>query len=259
MKDSRHPDSYPSSDSGPLFTTSKKIIVAIDGYSACGKSTTAKQVAAQLGYTYIDTGAMYRAVTLHFIDKYVALDSPAEVQKALNDINISFIFNPKTEQSETYLNGLNVEDEIRKMYISEKVSDVSALPDVRRAMVKQQQLIGKKRGLVMDGRDIGTKVFPDAELKIFMTADIQIRAARRQLELIERQELVNLQDIILNLETRDRIDTTRKESPLMKADDAFAIDTSFMTIDEQVEYIVHLATSKIANVSADRLTSGSQD
>ena len=259
MKEFRHPNSPSSSNAGPFVPSSKKIIIAIDGYSACGKSTTAKQVAAQLGYTYIDTGAMYRAVTLYFIENYVAGDNPVEVQKALHDIHISFVFNPKTEQSDTCLNGLNVEHEIRKMYISEKVSEVSALPDVRRAMVRQQQQIGKKRGLVMDGRDIGTKVFPDAELKLFMTADIQIRAARRQQELLERQELVNLEDIILNLETRDRIDTTRKESPLTKAEDAYAIDTSFMTIDEQVDYIVHLATSKIASASADRLTFGSHD
>jgi len=259
MKDSQHTPSTPSSDPGSPIHSSKKIIVAIDGYSGCGKSTTAKLVASQLGYTYIDTGAMYRAVTLYFLEHYVALDNPVEVQKALNNIHISFTFNPKTEQSETCLNGLNVEEEIRKMYISEKVSEVSAIPEVRRAMVRQQQQIGKKRGLVMDGRDIGTKVFPDAELKIFMSADIQIRAARRQLELLEKQELVNLQDIILNLETRDRIDTTRKESPLTKADDAYSIDTSFMTIDEQVDYIVYLATAKIASANTERPATGSPE
>ncbi|MES2731581.1 MAG: (d)CMP kinase [Bacteroidota bacterium] len=250
MKDSEHTTSPPSSS----LYLSKKIIIAIDGYSACGKSTTAKLVASQLGYTYIDTGAMYRAVTLYFHNHYIALDSPKEVQTALNHINIHLAFNPKTDQSETFLNGLNVEKEIRKMYISEKVSEVSALADVRKAMVKQQQEMGKKKGLVMDGRDIGTKVFPEAELKVFMSADLHIRAARRQLELLERKELVNLQDIIENLDMRDRIDTTRKESPLMKAEDAFEIDTSFLTIEEQVEYIINLATSKIILLSDHRLT-----
>jgi cytidylate kinase len=250
MKDSEQTNS----PSGPSPTLSKKIIIAIDGYSACGKSTTAKLVAAQLGYAYIDTGAMYRAVTLYFHDHYVAMDSPKAVQTALDHIHIHFAFNPKTDQSETFLNGLNVEKEIRKMYISEKVSEVSALAEVRKAMVKQQQEMGKKKGLVMDGRDIGTKVFPEAELKVFMAADLHIRAARRQAELLERKELVNLQDIIENLAMRDRIDTTRKESPLLKADDAFEIDTSFLTIEEQVDNIVRLATSKIVLPPDNRLT-----
>ncbi len=235
----------------------RKIIIAIDGYSACGKSTTAKRVATQLGYTYVDTGAMYRAVTLYFLEQYVALDNPKAVQIALNDIHISFVFNPKTGRNETCLNGLNVEEEIRKMYISEQVSAVSALPEVRRAMVRQQQEMGKKRGVVMDGRDIGTKVFPDAELKIFMTADILIRAERRQLELLETNELVNLPEILANLETRDRIDTTRKESPLVKAEDAYPLDTSHMTIDEQVEYIVNLAVSKMLGSKTSMTAPGS--
>lgn len=223
----------------------KKIIIAIDGYSACGKSTTAKLVASQLGYAYIDTGAMYRAVTLYFHDQYVALDNPKEVQAALSKIKVSFFPNPKTGKNETCLNGLNVEEEIRKMYISEKVSEVSALPEVRTAMVRQQKEMGRRRGVVMDGRDIGTKVFPDAELKVFMTADIHIRAERRQSELLANNELVNLQEIMANLEMRDRIDTSRKESPLMKADDAYVIDTSYITIEEQVDYIINMATGVI--------------
>lgn len=224
---------------------SSKITIAIDGYSAVGKSTTAKLVAAQLGYAYVDTGAMYRAVTLYFHNHRIGLISGA-VQSALDALRISFVFNSGAGVNETYLDGLNVEAEIRKMYISDRVSEVSALPEVRRAMVGQQQEMGKRRGLVMDGRDIGTKVFPDAELKIFMNADLHVRAERRQLELRERNEFVPLPDIIENLTMRDRIDTTRKESPLVKAADAYEINTTHMTIEEQVEYIVHLAAGKIA-------------
>ncbi|MBC7920139.1 MAG: (d)CMP kinase [Ferruginibacter sp.] len=224
---------------------SPKITIAIDGYSAVGKSTTAKLVAAQLGYAYVDTGAMYRAVTLYFHNHRIGLIESSAVQSALDALRISFVFNSGAGVNETYLNGRNVEGEIRKMYISDRVSEVSALPEVRRAMVRQQQEMGKQRGLVMDGRDIGTKVFPDAELKIFMNADLLVRAERRQLELRERNESVPLPDIIENLTTRDRIDTTRKESPLVKAADAYEINTTHMTIEEQVEYIFHLAAGKI--------------
>jgi CMP/dCMP kinase len=223
----------------------KKIIIAIDGYSACGKSTTAKMLAAKLGYAYIDTGAMYRATTLYFHEHYINLTNPKAISKALEDIQISFIFNPKLDKSETYLNGLNVEDEIRKMYISEKVSEVSAITEVRRYMVGLQKKMGKKRGLVMDGRDIGTEVFPDAELKIFMVADMNVRAYRRQQELLERKQVVDLDDIIKNIEKRDHLDTTRAEGPLRKADDAFVLDTTFMTVDEQVDFVIHLVTGKM--------------
>ncbi|HXA02780.1 MAG TPA: (d)CMP kinase [Cytophagaceae bacterium] len=223
----------------------KKIIIAIDGYSACGKSTTAKMLAAKLGYSYIDTGAMYRATTLYFHEHYINLTNPKAIQKALEEIHITFIFNPKLDKSETYLNGLNVEDEIRKMYISEKVSEVSALTEVRRYMVGLQKKMGKKRGLVMDGRDIGTAVFPDAELKIFMVADMQVRAYRRQQELLGRKQVVDLDDIIKNIEKRDYIDTTRDEGPLKKADDAYILDTTFMTVDEQVDFVIHLVTGKM--------------
>lgn len=223
----------------------KKIIIAIDGYSACGKSTTAKMLAAKLGYSYIDTGAMYRATTLYFQEHYINLTNPKAIQKALDEIHISFIFNRKLDKSETYLNGLNVEDEIRKMYISEKVSEVSAITEVRRHMVGLQKKMGKKRGLVMDGRDIGTAVFPDAELKIFMVADMQVRAYRRQQELLERKQVVDLDDIIQNIEKRDYIDTTRAEGPLKKADDAYILDTTFMTVDEQVDFVIHLVTGKV--------------
>lgn len=226
----------------------KKIVIAIDGYSACGKSTTAQNVATRLGYIYIDTGAMYRAVTLFFHQNYVNITNPKEVEKALSNINISFIKNPKTQENETYLNGLNVEGEIRKMYISENVSEVSALPEVRHLLVAQQRKMGKKKGFVMDGRDIGTVVFPDAELKIFMQADFLVRAERRQNELLERKQLLNLEQIMENLKKRDLIDTTREESPLKKAEDAYVIDTTFITIEEQVEEIINLATSKMIEV-----------
>jgi CMP/dCMP kinase len=223
----------------------RKIIIAIDGYSACGKSTTAKMLASKLGYAYIDTGAMYRATTLYFHEHYIHLTNPKAITKALEEIHINFIYNPKLDQSETYLNGLNVEDEIRKMYISDKVSEVSAITEVRRYMVALQKKMGKKRGIVMDGRDIGTAVFPDAELKMFMLADMSVRAYRRQQELLERKQIVDLDDIVKNIEKRDLIDTTREEGPLKKADDAYVLDTTYMTVDEQVDYVMNLATGKM--------------
>lgn len=225
----------------------KKIIVAIDGYSACGKSTTAKAVASVLGYMYIDSGAMYRAVTLFFLDDYVSLTNEKEVKQALDKIDIDFKRNPENNKNETCLNGLNVEEAIRQMRISENVSQVSAIPAVRHAMVALQQKMGKKRGIVMDGRDIGTVVFPDAELKVFMTADINIRAARRQKELLERKQLVNLEQIKSNLSERDRIDSTRSEGPLKKAGDAIEIDTSQMMLDEQVDQVIDLALSRMVH------------
>jgi CMP/dCMP kinase len=223
----------------------KKIIIAIDGYSACGKSTTAKLVANRLGYIYIDSGAMYRAVTLYFHDNYVSLTDPHAVTHALANIHITFLHNPHLQKNETYLNGLNVEEEIRKMYISDRVSEVSAIAEVRKCMVEQQQKMGKKRGVVMDGRDIGTCVFPDAELKIFMTADMMVRAKRRQEELLEKGDMVPLDDIIKNLQMRDHIDTTRAQSPLRMADDAYLLDNTHITIDEQIEFVINLAYSRM--------------
>jgi cytidylate kinase len=221
----------------------KKIVIAIDGYSACGKSTTAKQVASILGYRFIDSGAMYRAVTLFFLDHHVSLTNPKEVTKALQQIHISFKVNSKSI-SETYLNGLNVEKQIRNMRVSEYVSQVSTIKDVRIALVDQQRRMGKEKGVVMDGRDIGTVVFPNAELKLFMSADILVRAFRRQKELLNRDQLVDLDDVIDNLLQRDKIDTSRKESPLRQAEDAVAIDTTHISIDEQVDEVVRLAISK---------------
>jgi cytidylate kinase len=223
----------------------QKIVVAIDGYSGCGKSSTAKAVAKTLGYTYIDSGAMYRAATLHFLNNHVSLENPKEVSRFLSNLEIGFHPNPDNGKQETYLNGVNVENEIRSMRVSEKVSEVSKIKDVRTELVAQQQRMGKKKAVVMDGRDIGTVVFPDAQLKVFMTADLEIRAERRQKELFEQGEMVGLETIIENLSERDRIDTTRTESPLRKAEDAIELDTSFLEFGEQVERIVLWAKDKI--------------
>lgn len=199
-------------------------------------------------YGYIDTGAMYRAVSLYFIQNHVSFSNPKEIAAALHDIHITFNFNPKTGRNETCLNGLNVEEEIRKMYISNLVSEVSTIVEVRRAMVAQQQKMGRRRGVVMDGRDIGTKVFPDAEVKVFMSADTGIRAARRQREMLEKGEMVPVEEIKANLEKRDLIDSTRAESPLSQAADAVPLDTTHMTIEEQVEWVVELADRRIAEL-----------
>lgn len=223
----------------------RKIIVAIDGYSACGKSSTARRVAAALNFGYVDTGAMYRAVTLYFIENYVDLTNPKSVSKALDNIEITFHHNEATGQNETYLNGLNVESKIREMEISEKVSEVAALKDVRDAMVKIQQKLGRPKGIVMDGRDIGSVVFPNAELKIFMNADFDVRAERRQKELFDKDQLVDLDEVKENLRKRDKIDTSREISPLVKPDDSVEVDTTHMFLEEQVDHIVQLATAKM--------------
>jgi CMP/dCMP kinase len=223
----------------------QKIVIAIDGYSGCGKSTTARAVAGVLGYIYIDTGAMYRSVTLYFIDNHVSLTDPRAVSKALEQIDITFHYNAGKKVNEVYLNGLNVEKEIRGMEVSQRVSDVSAIKEVRHALVAQQRKMGKSKGVVMDGRDIGTVVFPDADLKIFMTADLYVRAERRQKELLGKGQLVALEEVIENLRSRDEIDTSRKESPLKKAANAIEIDTTHITFEEQIELITNLATSKL--------------
>lgn len=222
----------------------KKIVIAIDGYSACGKSTTAREVASILGYRYVDSGAMYRAVTLYFLDHHIALTNPKEISRALSQIHLSFHIN-KHGLNELFMNGINVEKSIRKMRISENVSPVSVLKEVRSTMVEQQRKFGKDKGIVMDGRDIGTVVFPNAELKLFLTADIQVRAYRRQQELLERDKLVDLNTIMANLTARDRIDSQRKESPLVKAADAIEINTTHITLDEQVDETVRLALWKM--------------
>jgi CMP/dCMP kinase len=220
-----------------------KIVVAIDGYSGCGKSTTAKIVAEALGYIYIDSGAMYRAVTLYFLQNTINLNDAAEVAQALANIHLKFVYNPHSQRNDMYLNHINVEAEIRSMSVSAKVSEVSRLAVVRQAMVAQQQAMGEAKGVVMDGRDIGTRVFPHAELKIFMTADITVRAKRRQAELANKGEVLDLADIIENLKHRDWIDTTRQESPLKQAEDAYLLDSTDISIAKQTEYVIDLASN----------------
>jgi cytidylate kinase len=222
----------------------RKIVIAIDGYSACGKSSTAKEVSNVLGYRYIDTGAMYRAVTLFFLEHHISLTNPKEISRALEQISVSFNVNSKNK-SEAYLNGLKVEKDIRSMRVSEMVSQVSAIKEVRVAMVEQQRRMGREKAVVMDGRDIGTVVFPQAELKLFMRADLLVRAFRRQRELLERDQLVDLDDVLENIVKRDQIDTTRLESPLRQADDAVLIDTTHISFDEQVDEVVRMALGKM--------------
>lgn len=214
----------------------KKIIIAIDGYSSCGKSTFAKALAARLGYIFIDTGAMYRAVTLYAMREGIA-DRPQAVVDALPKIEIAFRFNPESGRSEVYLNGENVEREIRRIDVSNQVSTISSIPEVRAKLVALQQAMGEARGVVMDGRDIGTVVFPNAELKIFMTADPRVRAERRYKELQAKGEEVSLADIEKNVRERDRQDETRAVSPLRRAEDAVVLDNSHMTVEEQMEWV----------------------
>lgn len=219
----------------------KKITIALDGYSSTGKSTMAKALARKIGYAYIDTGAMYRAVTLYCLDNGLidgeTVDEKA-LENALPDIHITFKAAPDG-RSETYLNGANVENEIRSMRVSDKVSIIAAIGFVRRDMVRQQQAMGKDKGIVMDGRDIGTVVFPDAEMKVFVTADAAVRAQRRYDELRAKGDTTTtLDEVLHNVTERDRIDTTRAESPLRQADDALVLDNSHMTIAEQDQWLM---------------------
>ena len=221
----------------------KKIVIAIDGHSSCGKSTVAKELAKILGYIYMDSGAMYRSVTLYALRNNLAsngiIDELGLIAR-LNEINIDFRFNPQSQQNETYLNGENVEKEIRQLRVSEYVSPVATIRDVRQEMVKQQRDMGKNKGIVMDGRDIGTVVFPNAELKIFMTASAEVRAQRRYDELIAKGELVSFDQILQNVQERDRIDSTREVSPLKQADDALILDNSFLSREEQLAWVIDL-------------------
>jgi cytidylate kinase len=210
----------------------KKIIITIDGWSSCGKSTLAKWLAKQLGYLYVDSGAMYRAITLYFLRNHIDWTDKKEVNKAMKEINLEFVFNENTMRSEIHLNGENVEYLIRDMVIAEKVSDVAAIKEVRQFAVLQQQNMGKKKGVVMDGRDIGTVVFPDAELKIFMTADTMVRVGRRFKELIEKNPNITIEEVKNNLEMRDYIDSNREVSPLKKAKDALLLDNTDLTAEE---------------------------
>lgn len=222
---------------------SKKIIIAIDGYSSTGKSTVARQLAKELGYIYVDTGAMYRAVTLYamrkcFIDE--AHFNQEALERFLAFIHIRFEVNSKTGFAEVLLNNENVEKTIRKLEVSRFVSKVAAVSLVRKKLVEQQQLMGKDKGIVMDGRDIGTVVFPDAELKLFMTATAKDRAERRYKELLERGDEVTYEDVLKNVVNRDHIDSTRKDSPLRKAEDAIMIDNSNLTLSQQFDKILSL-------------------
>ena len=218
----------------------KRIIITIDGWSSCGKSTLAKQLAKTLGYVYVDSGAMYRAITLYFLRNHIDWTDTAQVKEALNNITLEFIFNPKSQQSEIYLNGENVEYVIRDLVVAEKVSDVAAIKEVRSYAVAQQQKMGKRRGIVMDGRDIGTVVFPDAELKIFMTADNAVRVERRFRELYQKNPNITIEEIKANLEMRDYIDSNREVSPLRKAEDAIVLDNTHLTEEEQFKKAMKL-------------------
>ncbi len=216
----------------------KKIIITIDGYSSCGKSTLAKQLAKRLNYLYIDSGAMYRAITLYFIQQTVNWNDAEAVKQALQNIHLEFIHNQISGQSDMYLNDENVEPLIREMLVAEKVSEVAAIREVREFAVAQQQKMGKDRGIVMDGRDIGTVVFPHAELKIFMTADPAIRVERRFKELYEKNRNITLHEVKENLELRDYIDSNREVSPLRKADDAIILDNSQLSMPEQLDLVL---------------------
>ena len=226
----------------------KKIIITIDGWSSCGKSTLAKQLAKELNYIYIDSGAMYRAITLYFLRNHVDWTKARAVQEALQEINLEFVYNNKTRQSEMHLNNENVEYVIRDLVIAEKVSDVAAIRSVREFAVSRQQAMGQGKGIVMDGRDIGTVVFPEAELKIFMTADNPVRVERRFRELYEKNPAITLEEVKANLEMRDYIDSNREVSPLRKADDAIELDNTNMTMRQQLEIALKWAKEKLEDV-----------
>lgn len=223
----------------------RKIIITIDGWSSCGKSTLAKQLARELGYVYIDSGAMYRAITLYFLRNHTDWTAPEEVTRALSHIHLEFIANHKTGQSEIYLNGENVEYIIRDLVVAEKVSEVAAIRLVREFAVDQQQQMGAAKGIVMDGRDIGTVVFPHAELKIFMTAEKSVRVQRRFRELYEKNPNITIEEVKANLENRDHIDSTREVSPLRQAPDARILDNTSLTPPEQLKLALHWATTTI--------------
>lgn len=221
----------------------QKIIIAIDGYSSCGKSTVAKALAARLGYAYIDSGAMYRAVTLYCMRKKLVSNKGMDkekIVKELKKIKLKFEYNPSSKASDTFLNNENVEREIRTLEVSEQVSKVSTIPEVRHRLAELQKEMGKKKGIVMDGRDIGTTIFPDAELKIFMTADNNIRTQRRLDELTSKGHQVTFDEVKQNLLDRDHQDTHRKESPLTKAKDAIVLDNSELTKEQQLDFVLRL-------------------
>lgn len=234
--------------------TNHKIVVAIDGHSSCGKSTIAKAVAAIYGYVFIDSGAMYRAVTLYALRHNLVADGELkreELIDALSQIKIEFKYNPESKKSDTFLNGENVEEEIRQLPVSQNVSPVATIAEVRAAMVRLQQEMGRNKGIVMDGRDIGTVVFPDAELKLFVTATAEIRARRRFDELQAKGEDVSFAEILQNVKERDFIDSTREASPLRKADDALVLDNSYLTREEQMEWVIGKVEERLRFKSAE--------
>ena len=231
-----------------------KIVIAVDGFSSCGKSTFARMLAARLGYIFIDTGAMYRALTLNAIEHGAVKNGLPELgmlPSVLNNTNITFRFNPDRQASDIYVNGLCVEDKIRSIEVSTVVSKISCIPSVREKLVSLQQEMGRDKGVVMDGRDIGTVVFPDAELKIFMVADPKIRAERRYAELQAKGEKVSLQDIERNICERDLADQNRAVSPLRKAEDAVVLDNSYMTVEQQMEWIEPILLERL-ELAADK-------
>ncbi|MEY3920836.1 MAG: hypothetical protein RL634_597 [Bacteroidota bacterium] len=223
----------------------KRIIITVDGWSSCGKSTMARQLAKQLNYIFIDSGAMYRAITLYFLRNNTDINDLTSVMAALKNIQLSFQINSSNGNNEIWLNGENVEQFIRGMEVAEKVSEVAAIKQVREFAVKQQQMIGEKKGIVMDGRDIGTAVFPNAELKIFMTADNEVRVLRRFKELSDKNPSIHIEEIRSNLAQRDHMDSTREVSPLRKAEDAVVLDNSHLTPDEQLQLALGWAREKI--------------
>jgi cytidylate kinase len=224
---------------------SSSIIIAVDGFSSCGKSTMAKQLSKILNYVFVDSGAMYRAITLYFMQHEIAINDPQMVVRALENIQLAFKINPESSANEIYLNGENVESKIRTLAIAERVSDIAAISDVRSFAVKQQQQMGINGGIVMDGRDIGTVVFPQADLKIFMTADPEIRVERRFKELALQNKDITKEEVRENLAMRDHIDSNRADSPLKMAEDARVLDNSYLHQDEQLELALRWAYEKI--------------
>lgn len=223
----------------------KKIIITIDGYSSCGKSTLAKALAAELNYIFVDSGAMYRAITLYFLRNHIDWNDKEKVIKALENIRLKFVYNDNTGVSEIYLNNENVEWLIRDMVVAEHVSEVASVKEVREYAVTQQRKMGSAKGIVMDGRDIGTTVFPDAELKIFLTASLPVRVERRFKEMIAKNPNLTIDEVRTNLETRDYIDSHREFSPLRKAANAIVLDNSDLTIANQFEQVMHLVKEKL--------------
>lgn len=227
--------------------STKKIIIAIDGFSSCGKSTLAKRLATQLSYTFIDTGAMYRAITLYFLRNSVALSNHQAIEAALQNIELHFELNNATKQSEIFLNGENVAHLIRELLVADKVSEVAAIKEVRHFAVAQQQVMGAKKGIVMDGRDIGTVVFPEAELKIFMTADPETRVLRRFDELYAINPHISIDEVRHNLELRDYIDSNREESPLRQAEDARVLDNTHLDREQQFALVLEWVNHCLSN------------